>query len=165
MEINEGENIFDKLRELASQLDGNFNILENVIDVNVQMEYFKYSRNVKKDIDAKSILSKINNLFNENISISDKKHLLSQLASLDDVKAFRAIEKYMKNSDELLHDWALMAYQESKMLLESSLLDESQVFISTGLGGKGTKLRYFIVLFSKSGKQFNKVQQKDYLSC
>ena len=41
------------------------------------------------------------------------------------------------------------------MLLESKILNENQVFISTGLGGKGTKLRYFIVFFTNKGKTFN----------
>jgi hypothetical protein len=36
------------------------------------------------------------------------------------------------------------------MLLESKIMDENQVFISTGLGGKDEKLRYFVVLMSRT---------------
>lgn len=160
MELNESENIFDKLRELAGQINGNFNIMENKVDINVQIEYFQYSKKVKSDLDKDELLNKIDDLFDVKKSLAEKKHLLSQLASIDDVKIFRAIEKYTSDPDILLKDWSLMAYNESKMLLESSLLDENQIFISTGLGGKGSKLRYFIVLFTKSGNKFNKVQQK-----
>ncbi len=160
MELSESENIFDKLRELAGQIKGNFNIMEEQVDINVQMEYFRYSKNIKKELNKKDILNKANDLFDVNKSLSEKKHLLSQLASIEDVKAFRTIEKYLKNPDNLLKDWALIAFQESKMLLESSLLDENQIFISTGLGGKGKKLRYFVVLFTKSGEQFSEVHQK-----
>ena len=46
------------------------------------------------------------------------------------------------------------------MLIESKLLDENKVLISTGLGGKGFKLRYFVVLFSKDEKEFGPFQQK-----
>jgi len=46
------------------------------------------------------------------------------------------------------------------MLLESLLLDENHVFISTGLGGKGEKLRYFIVLFGKENSDFTELQKK-----
>jgi hypothetical protein len=46
------------------------------------------------------------------------------------------------------------------MLLESKIMNESQVFISTGLGGKGEKLRYFVVFFANKGKPFNKFQKK-----
>lgn len=160
MDLSESENIFDKLRELAGQINGNINIMENQVDINVQIEYFKYSKKVKNDLDKDELLNNINDLFNEEKTLSEKKHFLSQLASIDDVKAFRAIEKYVSNPGIILKNWSLMAYQESRMLLESSLLDENQIFISTGLGGKGSKLRYFIVLFTKSGEKFNKVQQK-----
>jgi len=160
MEMNDAENIFDKLRELSGKIKGNFNILEDQVDINVQMEYFKYAKEVKKDLDAEAIIEKKDDLFNEVKAISEKKHLISQLASIDNVSAFRTIEKYLKNPDTILKDWALMAFQESKMLLESSLLDENQIFISTGLGGKGTKLRYFVVLFSNSDESFNDFQQR-----
>jgi hypothetical protein len=45
------------------------------------------------------------------------------------------------------------------MLLQSKFLDENQVFISTGLGGKGSKLRYFVVLVNSFDK-YDKLQQK-----
>jgi hypothetical protein len=46
------------------------------------------------------------------------------------------------------------------MLLESSLLDENQILISTGLGGKGLKLRYFTVLQTLTGKVFSDYEKK-----
>ncbi len=49
---------------------------------------------------------------------------------------------------------------ESRMLLESRLLDESQVFISTGLGGKEAKLRYFVVLVSRCNMELNETHKK-----
>ncbi len=48
----------------------------------------------------------------------------------------------------------MLAFQENKMLLESSLLDENQILISTGLGGKGMKLRYFTVMQTFDRKGF-----------
>ena len=50
--------------------------------------------------------------------------------------------------------------QESRMLLESNFLDENQVFISTGLGGKGLKLRYFVVFLTTDSLILNKFQKK-----
>ena len=47
------------------------------------------------------------------------------------------------------------------MLIQSSLLDEQQVFISTGLGGKGQKLRYYVVFINKNRQTIlNTTQQK-----
>jgi hypothetical protein len=160
MEMSENENIFDKLRELAGGIKGNFNILEDQVDVHIQMEYFTYSRKVKKKLDRELVLTNADQLFQDQKSLADKKHLLSQLASIDDVSAFRTIEKYANNPDNLLKSWAKLALQESKMQLESTLLDENQIIISTGLGGKGTNLRYFIVLFSENNKSFTDLHQK-----
>jgi len=86
--------------------------------------------------------------------------LLCQLASIDDVSAFRTIEKYVSNAEASLNEWAKLAFQESKMLLQSSLLDEAPLFISTGLGGRGTKLRYFVVVPSKNYKPFTTIQER-----
>ncbi|MFH2142544.1 MAG: hypothetical protein ABIJ97_08990, partial [Bacteroidota bacterium] len=44
--------------------------------------------------------------------------------------------------------------------LESSLLNEPKLFISTGLGGKNNLLRFFIVLFSFNESLFSSSQQK-----
>ena len=80
--------------------------------------------------------------------------------TVDDIKIFRFIEKYVKNPDKELKDWAILALQESKMLIEGSLLDENQIFISTGLGGKNSKLRYSIVLILRNNNIFNNTQKK-----
>ena len=46
-------------------------------------------------------------------------------------------------------------------VITSSLLDEQQVFISTGLGGKGQKIRYFITLLnSQTDVEFSEAQKK-----
>jgi hypothetical protein len=65
----------------------------------------------------------------------------------------------LKNSMKMrrisLKDWAALSLQESRMTLESSLLDENQVIISTGLGGKAKKLRYFAVIAAKRRENFS----------
>lgn len=190
----EQENIYEKIQEIMGKLPGNFSILEEQIDIETQMEYFEFSKSYKKEINAKEILKRKNELFSGDISLEDKKTLLVQLASIDNVEAYRFIEKFVKKLDIYsaytsqlsptfptngagqvgtgqavgdrssiksdIHKWAVLALQESRMLLESSLLDENQVFISTGLGGKGSKLRYFIVLLSNANKDFSDVQKK-----
>ena len=65
------------------------------------------------------------------------------------MECYRAIESFLEIAEEILHDWAVLALNESRMLLESKFLDESQVFISTGLGGKEEKFRYFVVLMTR----------------
>jgi hypothetical protein len=154
------ENIYDKIQEILGRFQGNYNILEERIDIDIQMEYFESSKGIKKTFDTEEALETKNDLFSSEKSISHKKLLLSRLASIENVEAFRTLEKYQNNPDPELKDWATLAMQESRMLLESSFLDENQVFISTGMGGKGNKLRYFVVFIAKPDKIINDFCQK-----
>jgi len=156
----EQENLYNKIQELLGNLRGNFNILEEQIDIDVQMEYFELSKDSKKTLDIERTLNIQDSLFSEDFSLEQKKKLIVKLACIDKVEAFRILERYRKNPDPELKDWAALAMQESKMLLESSLLDENQVFISTGLGGKGLKLRYFIVFLTKGNITLSDLQKK-----
>jgi ribonucleotide reductase alpha subunit len=100
------ENIFDKLREMSGKFPEKFNILEEQIDVKVQMEYFKFSKKHKKNIDKKSQidLDNIPNINNEELDIEEKKKTLVELAYIDDPKAFRFIEEYIKTAPKELKD-------------------------------------------------------------
>lgn len=151
------ENIFDKIQELLGDLNGNFNVLEEQVNIETQLEYFELSTDLKKTSISDEIFKKKDNLFSAELPIEEKKMLLVHLASMDKVEAYRVIEQYQLSPDPELKDWAIMAFQESKMLMESSFLDRNQVFISTGLGGKGSKLRYFVVFVAK-----DKLIMEDY---
>ncbi len=154
------DNIYDKIRDMFGDVQDSLNILEEQIDVEVQTEYYEYSKNHNSKFNPEEVIRKKEDIFHNNISIEDKKRLLVELASIDNIEAFRTIERYLKNPNQNLLDWAKLAFQESKLLLESKLLDKNQVLISTGLGGKGLKLRYFVVIFSKTEKCFTEFQKK-----
>jgi hypothetical protein len=154
------ENIYDKIQEIFGQVPGSFSILEEQIDIDLQMEYFEVSKLAKQDLDETSVMKEKDEIFNPERDQLEKKSLFAKLASLENVEAYRIIEKYLKDETPDLRNWAILALQESRMLLESKLLDENQVFISTGLGGKGSSLRYFIVLILKSGDEFSEWQKK-----
>lgn len=138
-----------------------FSILEEQINVELQMEYFNYSRDLKSSFSQEYLLEHLNDLLDPNTTLEEKKNLLVLLASLEKVEAFRTIEKYAKSPDPELKDWSILALQESRMVIQSSLMDEQQVYISTGLGGKGLNLRYFVVIVGREGVQaYSDVQQK-----
>lgn len=151
--------MFEQIRKLIEEDPENVTILEEVIDVDLQMDYFKKSLEVKKKLNSGRVIMHKDDLFASDISIDEKRMLLSKLASINDVDVFRAIEKYMKDGDKELHDWAILAYQESRMLIQSSLMEKAPIFISTGLGGKKDKLRYCVVLFNKNRKVFSELEQ------
>lgn len=157
----EEENIYKKIQEAISSLPENFSILEEQIDVELQMEYFNYIRDLKPAFSNELILQHQTDLFDPGVPIDEKKNILVLLASQDKVEAFRTIERYAKNPDPDLREWSILALQESRMVLQSSLMDEQQVYISTGLGGKEQKLRYFVVFIGNENiVKYSAVQQK-----
>lgn len=153
------DNILSKIREILGGASENFSIIEHQVDVRVQMEYFEFSRNHPPADDQEKVLERESQLYSADIDISEKKSLLVSLAAIDKPEAYRAIQRYLPNASAELKDWTAMALQESRMLLESRLLDEQQVFISTGLGGRESKLRYFVVIFSISKVEFTQTQK------
>ncbi len=154
------ELLYKKIQDALKGIPDNFNVLEEQIDVQLQSEYFKFVRKFREGKSIGRFLKQKEKLFDPEVEILVKKKILSALASSTEVEDFRIIERYLKNPDAILKDWAILALQESRMLLQSSLLDEQQVFISTGLGGKGQKLRYFIVFLNKTGGELNQMQKK-----
>ncbi len=156
----EDENIYEKIEDVLGHSPENISILEEQIDIDLQVEYFEFARELKKNPANADIPGLSKKLFDCGFPAEEKKRLLARLAASEEVAAYRAIERYLGNPDAELRDWAVLAFQESRMLIQSRLLDEDQVFISTGLGGKGSGLRYFVVLISSSGKQFSGFQQK-----
>ena len=158
--MKESENLYDKIEEMFGKNPGNLNILEQQIDVGLQMEYFEFSRRMASEYDAEWAEQQKEFLFDEDYPIGMKRMLLARLASIDRVACFRAIESYAYNPDEELRDWAILSLNESRMHLEGEFMDENQIFISTGLGGKKDKLRYFLVLISRNKQNLDKTQQK-----
>jgi len=155
------ENIYRQIQEAINNLPDNFSILEEQIDVELQIEYFNFVKDIKNEFTPEYILAHQQDLFDENIPVEEKKNLLVLLASVNKVEAYRTIEKYAKSPDPALKGWSVLALQESRMLLQSTLLDEQQVFISTGLGGQGQNLRYFAILRSRNYDiEFTKTQKR-----
>jgi len=158
--MRDSENLYDKIRELIGNVPGSFNILEEEINVDLQVEYFELSKRMAEEYNADWALDQIDLLEDPDYPPESKKQLLARLATLEDVSAYRAIEGFARFADEELRDWSMLALQESRMHLESNLLGENQVFISTGLGGRDHKLRYFVALISRNEEILNPFQVK-----
>lgn len=154
------DNIYEKLQEYLGLAEDSINILEESIDTDLQIEYFEYSRNYNSLKSEEEIIRDKDIIFDSSLSIDEKKSALVELASINSTVAYRTIEKYLNQPNIKLHDWAYLALNESRLNLETNLLDESKVLITTGLGGKGLKLRYFVVLFTPDKKPLNKNQRE-----
>jgi hypothetical protein len=156
----ESDNIYRKIQEFFGGVNPNFSLMEEPVDVAVQMKYFETSGRMSEEVNEEDLLARKDELLDPKISVDKKKALLVQLASLPNPEIYRILEAYAKEPAEELREWAKLALQENKLMLESHLLDNRQVFISTGLGGKGHKLRYFAVLINKNGNNLKPFEQK-----
>ena len=147
MEITPNE-IFSNIKKNGS----NISIFEEGINGELLFEFVEFLSNSKpNDFKSDDLDNDIDELFNENTSIERKKTLLVILSFRDDIKAYRAIEKYSKTADDELHSWSLMILQQSRMVIEGALTNENRIYVSSGMGGKGDKLRYMGV-FSLENK-------------
>ena len=156
----ESENVYRKIQEFFGGLNNNFSLMEDPVDVATQVNYFEASGVLRGAVEENLMLSRKDELFDPRVSVDDKQLLLVQMASVPNPEIYRALENYAKSPDAGLKDWSKLALQENKLLLESHLLDSRQVFISTGLGGKGHKLRYFVVLINKNSDNLKPFEQK-----
>ena len=151
-------NPLQDLQHSLENLKGNFHVLEVNVPVEKQMEYFRYSEAIRNDLLEKSTVEKqMKVLSSIESSPSEIKYALAFLAVSGNVQAYRAIETYYNTYHD---DWAAMSFMQAKITLESELSDQKQVFISTGLGGKGDQLRFYAFFKSKNRKMFSDYQRK-----
>lgn len=158
----QGKKIED-IEQLLAMAGSNLNILEEEVDMQVQKEYFDLAGSLSEHAEeypeiSKQYLENINDLFDEAIDDEVKKKMLVVLATIDDVSVYRTIE-HLSKQNVPLQKWAIIALQQSRMLLQSTLLDDPGVFISTGLGGQGLLLRYFCVFFHRQSGELQPFQQ------
>ena len=163
--MKEEGDVFKKFRDSFSKMDGHFHILEQRVPFELQMEYFKYSEQVRKERAKPDLNDMDYTAFRESLSNPEsttdyKKYILSMLATSREVKAYRMLEDYVQHPVEDVSNWAYMALMESRISLESELSDEKQIYISTGLGGKGEKLRFYVLMLSRDRKPFLEYHRK-----
>lgn len=156
------DNKLKQIQDAINALPADFSILEEQIDIELQMAYFDLAKDYRSEATDSSLIAKAKEeLYSQEVDFEDKKLLLVKLAGLDDVEAFRLIESFHQQAEGEIKDWAVLALQESRMIIQSSLMGEQQVFISTGLGGRGQNIRYFAAMMhAEYGEVFTKTQKK-----
>jgi hypothetical protein len=150
----------ERLNQLFDRKSDTYSIFEEDIDINIQKEFYELMDKIsdKELCEENTSIFDVDELYDEETGKHRKKEILVLLANLNKVEAYREIEKFKKQANKEMEKWSSIALQQSRMMLESSLLEEKSVFISTGLGGKENKLRYFCVLFTK---EMNELSNKE----
>ncbi|MDR1558029.1 MAG: hypothetical protein LBS88_13520 [Tannerellaceae bacterium] len=157
------DDVFERFRDSFSKLDGHFHVLEQRIPIELQLEYFKYSEQMRRNntkMTNEEYDVYLQSLSNNTLSPEHKKYILSALAISNDVRAYRLLEEYVQNPDPDVRNWANMALMESRISIESELLEEKQIYISTGLGGKGEKLRFYVLIIASGKEPFQEYQRQ-----
>jgi len=130
----------------------NIDIVESPIDPSVQREYQDLSDSIDLDnVNYQEILTEAEELFAGDAPIETKKRILVLLAHLGTMEAAKILERYLRVSKKDLKDWAVLSLKECRVFLESVLLKEEGGFVSTGLGGKDNKLRYYFIVSTREG--------------
>jgi len=152
------KNALKELQHSLEKLQGHLRVLETKVPVEKQMEYFRFSEAIRPDlVDDRLLEEQIKVLSSKKSTSLDIKYALALLAISGNVKAYRAIEAYNETHND---DWAAMSLLQAKITLESEFSDEKQIFISSGLGGQGNRLRFFAFFKSNKGKFFSDYQKE-----
>ena len=156
------DDLLAKLRQtLNEQGIDSFHILEELIPVEEQMDYFRYFERLRRENKPFVRDEEVAVLFSPDESIERKKRSLTLLASIPDVGAYRSIETYHSSplEPELLN-WSSMALVSSRIVLSSDLSGHQQVYISSGLGGHDKKLRFFALFTTQERQPFSDLQRE-----
>ena len=144
--------VYNELNHFFDLPENSLSVVEKQISTATKNEYFELSKSLEMRINEVEVIEKKERIFDHTTSREEKKAILVQLASLQNIEAFRTIERFIKQPNIQLYDWAYLALHESKLQIESDLLNEYRLLISSGLGGKGLKLRYFVVMIGNNNE-------------
>jgi len=160
--MSEQDDLLARLRQtLNEQGIDSFHILEDLVPIEEQMDYFRYFDKLKNANNPFVRDEEVAVLFSPDASIDRKKKSLTLLASIPDVGAYRSIETYHSSPLEPeLFNWSSMALVSSRIILISYLSGQQQVYISSGLGGHDKKLRFFALFTTRDKESFTALQRE-----
>jgi len=154
------KNLKQFLEKKLQKSFSDFLVFEEGIDVSVQLKFEKASMEfIDKNEDIRP-LNELEDIIYNSETTEDKLNALVELSMSGDVKAYRIIEKYKTECSEDIKDWTILAFQKSRAHIEHELSDDEKIYISSGLGGSGNKLRYFFVLSTNEKTSFSDFQKK-----
>jgi len=155
----EEDNIYDLIQTLLGK-GHEISILQEVIDVDTQLAYFDHVHRRAKVLLPDELAEVEVQLESKNTTIEEVRDCLVCLAITPEVKAYRILERYAGAAHGDIRSWAILAFQESRVHLQSTLGDHPHALISSGMGGEGHRLRYFVVIQPAAMPEFSVMQQE-----
>jgi len=127
----------NEIRKVLDSIPYEFRVLEDNINQSTIEEFYDLGERIA------------NNENEEGNILNPRKEELVKLAKIGDIKSYRVIEEIIQNTENSdLKEFACVALKFARVSLENRLSDEPIGFISSGLGGKENKLRYYFVIQS-----------------
>jgi len=124
------------IQKILASIPDEFQVIEHEIKREDMMEFHELNQQLRgKPLENEA-------------GLSDKEKLV-RLAKIGDVSSYRKIEALIQSNEKReLNGFASVALKFARVKLESHLSGEPVGFISSGLGGKGNKLRYYFAITS-----------------
>jgi hypothetical protein len=160
----ENNDPLDHFRQSLQDTKGQLHVLDTSVPVDTQIAYFRYSKMVKDRSEPAStdgqIDEQIEILRSEGVSFEDTRYAMTFLAVSGDVKAYRALETYNKDpKNQPPSEWMIMSMLQARIIIESQFSDEKQIYIASGLGGSGSRMRFFAFFKSEGLRPFTHYQR------
>lgn len=118
--------------------------LDEPIPIELQASYFRLSAEMRRrgiQLSENEVQDAEQLLFDPVLSDDIKKMTLLRLAITGNITVFRIIERYLESAPDSMRPWALMAQLEARIGILSDLVDEKQLVITSGLGGRAIRIR------------------------
>jgi hypothetical protein len=156
------EGLLNELQKNLQDVKGNLHILNASVPVEKQMAYFNYAREVQeKNSGFPDVERYIAILNSPQASLQEAKYAMTYLAISGNVSAYRALEAYSRKAqNQPLEDWLTLSLLQARIILDSKFSDEKQIYIASGLGGNGNRMRLFAFFKSEGLRPFTGYQRK-----
>jgi hypothetical protein len=149
------------LMDFLSTQPHNVRIIEEVISIHVQERFLKLAQKLQPDGPHRHEQSEIrDSIMGGNLSMEETEYELVQLAFTGEIEDYRFLENYHLAASSELRDFARFACLVSRIRVESELTGNPPSLISTGLGGKGNRLRYIMAIFPNFNGTFSETQAR-----
>lgn len=160
MRAFENKKLTTDIQQMMKNFAGEAFVLDSHVDTKVQMKYFSMATALRGKYSEKNLTQLKRKLLSPGTPLEHKKEMIAGVAAIATVKSLRALESIQEKVTPELSDWIKLAILENRFILHSALADVPPILIATGLGGKGTRLRYFLAFFSRNESGFEAWQQK-----
>ena len=153
----------EEAEEAMREMSDSFSAVRSEVEITpeVQSKYIAYHDKV--DVNAYSeeyVMKESEKLSKENTPENDKKRIIFLLGHIATLSGVRIIEEFLKKAEGELKQWAVLAFEEGWMFLESEIMGTNNGRIFSGAGGNGDRMRYYFSIRSKNKKPFDDSQKK-----